>query len=510
MLNERSDHYVVAKCSPKEHVFPDYIRLQGLYDIGQQICAMTDVDELLHKIIALIGRSLDLERCLIAKYDPVQRKIIPLKHNISELPQTFSHWPVSRSVVQEVLRTGEAILADDILMNQKLHANSDTLQTKDIKSIICTPLKVGGSYTGVLYVDSSLKKSFSEDDLKFLTALSSYINLALINAEKIAMEKRKRKQLEKRYTKMKNLLIQNNIVGSSKGLRDAFDKLERAACSDVSILLLGERGTGKELFARAAHRLSDSALDTMISLNVAAIPKSIVESELFGYEKDTFTGANTSKPGLIEEANGGTLFLDEIGDMEMAVQSKLLRVLEHKKFRRLGGKEERRSDFRIVCATNRDLKQLTASGKFRADLYDRISDIPIKIPALCDRKDDIPELLDHFLQSLSSEKTFAREAVDYLTTLPWEGNVRQLFKVVKRADVLCENHIIEYKDIGKLIDDNERPCPAAEGVFPTLKQLEKEYIEKALKLTRNVNKAAQLLGIGRSTLFKKKNEYGLK
>lgn len=305
------------------------------------------------------------------------------------------------------------------------------------------------------------------------------------------------------------------IVGKSAGMKSVFDLVGRVAQVTANVLITGESGTGKEMVARAIHENGPRARKPFVAINCTAIPETLLESELFGHAKGSFTGAIQRKRGLFEEAEGGTLFLDEIGDMNVQLQSKLLRVIQEKKVRAVGDNAVKDVDVRIVAATHKDLKAAIKDGRFREDLYYRLSVIPIVIPPLRHRKEDIPLLAEHFLKKYSATNNlkvtgFTKRAMNKLVGLRWDGNVRELENVVERAVVLAS---------GSLIDENEIPTSeaasgeeffgSATGDFPTLEQLEKRYIQTVLEKTgRKKDKTAQILGINRRTLYRKEREYG--
>jgi two-component system response regulator HydG len=305
------------------------------------------------------------------------------------------------------------------------------------------------------------------------------------------------------------------LIGKSAGMKSVFDLVGRVSQVTANVFITGESGTGKEMVARAIHESGPRAQKPFVAINCTAIPETLLESELFGHAKGSFTGAIQRKRGLFEEAQGGTLFLDEIGDMNVALQSKLLRVIQEKKVRAVGENMARDVDVRIIAATHKDLKAAIRDGRFREDLFYRLSVIPIVIPPLRQRPDDIPLLADHFLKKYAATnnvkvKGFTKRATAKLSKMRWEGNVRELENLIERATVLCA---------GALIDEADIPTPetataeqffaSATGDFPTIEQLERRYMEVVLEKTAGrKDKAAQILGINRRTLYRKEREYG--
>jgi two-component system, NtrC family, response regulator HydG len=305
------------------------------------------------------------------------------------------------------------------------------------------------------------------------------------------------------------------VVGKSPSMKEVFDLVGRVAQATANVLITGESGTGKEMVARAIHESGPRAGRAFVAINCTAIPETLLESELFGHAKGAFTGAVQRKRGLFEEAEGGTLFLDEIGDMNVHLQSKILRVIQEKRVRAVGENADRTVDVRIIAATHKDLRAAMKEGRFREDLFYRLSVIPVVIPPLRQRKEDIPLLAEHFLRkyaatNASSARGFTKRAMTKLIGMKWEGNVRELENIVERAVVLAA---------GPLIDEADLPAPesqnpesffhAATGDFPTLDQFERRYIELVMEKTGGRrDRAAQILGVNRRTLHRKGVEYG--
>jgi DNA-binding NtrC family response regulator len=323
------------------------------------------------------------------------------------------------------------------------------------------------------------------------------------------------------------------IIGTSTGITDLYAILERVADTPTTVLITGESGTGKELVARALHDHSSRKDKPFIKVNCAAIPKELIESELFGYERGAFTGAVSSKPGRFELANGGTLFLDEIGEIPVEMQVKLLRALQESEFERVGGIKTIRVDVRLVAATNRDLKKLIAGGTFREDLYYRLNVVPIRLPALRERAVDIPLLVEHFLRRFNERLKkhvigAAPEALDVLASYPWPGNIRELENVVERAVLFCDTENVRADDLppevrgslaptqAPITDADLQAALASEGglkehVKVAMNRLERELVGRALAQTNgNVTHAARLLKISRKGLQLKMKELGLR
>ena len=314
----------------------------------------------------------------------------------------------------------------------------------------------------------------------------------------------------------------HQIIGRSRAIRDVLTMVERAAPSKSTVLISGESGTGKELVARAIHVSSPRKDGPFVSVNCMALNPGVLESELFGHEKGSFTGAVAMRRGRFEQADGGTLFLDEIGELTPDLQVKLLRVLQERRFERVGGGEEIEVDIRVVAASNKDLLHLVESGHFREDLYYRLNVVQIPLPPLRERREDIPLLVAHFMEVIATDngtspKVFSTEALNDLTGYEWPGNIRQLQNVVERCMVLVQGQTIDVDNLPPEIRDEEAQFKSAVDLLPvqidlsdTLEKIEAALIRRALARAELVQvKAAELLGISKSLLQYKLKKYGI-
>lgn len=310
----------------------------------------------------------------------------------------------------------------------------------------------------------------------------------------------------------------DSIVGHSKAMKNVINLIRKVSTSPVTVLILGESGTGKELIARAIHYNSPRATKPFTAINCAAIPENLIESELFGYEPGAFTGATARKKGLFEATNGGTLFLDEIGDLPPLTQSKILRVLQEKEIRRLGGRDAIKVDVRIIAATNKDLEKEMKEGRFREDLYYRLRVVTVELPPLRQRKEDIPALVNHFIEKYNNEfgkrvKGIDSLAMKALSEYSWPGNIRQLESVIERAVLMCDSDTIKIEEI-----KTELKIPMASGILDfdlpeegiNFENLEKELLKKAMAKANNVAaRAARLLGMSYKTFWYRWEKFGL-
>ncbi len=337
--------------------------------------------------------------------------------------------------------------------------------------------------------------------------------------EQIFMKKR----LEILERKVRGEYKFEGMVAQSIGMLNVFHMIKQIAPYSTNVLITGETGTGKEMVAHAIHNLSPRKNKPFVVINCAGLVESLLESELFGHVKGSFTGAVRDKSGLFEIANEGTIFLDEIGELPLSLQAKLLRVLEYREIQRIGDTKIRKVDVRIIAATNVDLKAMVEAERYRKDLFFRLNSFCINIPPLRERKEDIPLLCQHFISQLNNElkkdiKGMNQEVIDLFMELPWEGNVRELRNVVERSYIMAKDEFIsiddipsEYKNINfkatnKLLDEPDE----LEETPTTLAELEKRYIAKVLKLTSgNRSKAAKILGLSRRSLYRKLKRYGI-
>ncbi|WP_448820502.1 sigma 54-interacting transcriptional regulator [Cetobacterium sp.] len=347
------------------------------------------------------------------------------------------------------------------------------------------------------------------------------IMIPALRSLEIVKEKRKLEE------KLSDTEDENEIIGQSARIKEVKNLIDKVAESDLTVLITGENGVGKELIAKEIFKKSDRRKENYITISCASLPEDLIERELFGYERGAFLGATTSKKGILEEADGGTVFLDEISAMDLKAQSKVLRVIEYGEFRRVGGNKSRRVDVRFIVSTNKDLKEETEKGKFRKDLYHRLTAFPIEVAPLRDRKDDIPMLANYFLNKIVKDlrreiPVISGDAMKYLMEYSYPGNIRELKNMIERMVILCNDRSIDVEDLPleiKMKSDTVENKTVI-GVGPlknileqeiyALDEVEKVVIAMALQKTRwNKQETSKLLGIGRTTLYEKIRKYGL-
>ena len=347
------------------------------------------------------------------------------------------------------------------------------------------------------------------------------LSTALRNATEVSNLKSEVFELQ---DKLRRSELFSDIVGESDKVKEVFELVSRVLETDINVIIIGESGTGKELVARALHKGSKRQDAPFVAVNCSAITTELADSLLFGHKKGSFTGATEDRAGFFEQADNGTIFLDEIGDMELEIQAKVLRILEEKKVRRVGEKEEKKIDFRVIAATNRDLSQAVAENNFRKDLYFRLEEYPLYLPPLRERKDDIPLLAQHFLQEFCDSnkiksKKFNKEAIQKLINYSWPGNIRELKNVVRRSAVRTTESIVDQIVFSRIeeettistatVNNQSRYNQSSEAGLSSLDKMEKEAIERAFTLSdKNAAEAAKLLGISRATMYRKLKKLG--
>ncbi len=413
---------------------------------------------------------------------------------------------ISLAIPQQVFSTGRAIYLLDT-ESQKEPLLEQSVSVYHLRTVMCAPLRVGDRTLGVLYVDSHAKtREYSATDLVLFESVANHLALAMENL-RAGQDAKKRAEERRAALERENALLRGalekrkHLIGECAGMKALYETVNKVAPTDATVLLLGESGTGKEAIAHVLHDLSPRSHKPFVVIDCAAIPETLLESELFGYEKGAFTGAGATKPGKMEVAHGGSLLLDEIAELTPALQVKLLRALEQKTLARVGGTDPIQVDVRLIAATNRNLEELVRQARFRQDLYFRLKVVTVTLPPLRDRGDDILLLADFFLAEANasngrSAKGFTEDARAALNAHPWEGNIRELKHRIEQAVILSNNLYISTEDLY---------LTGEAGLYRTLEEardlFEKSYIVKALaRNSHNVTHTAKALGISRQHL----------
>jgi len=495
--------------------------LEVLNEIAQLISdSRGNIINALEKSLATLTHQLHLENSAIYKLEDEELNIY-VAPNFNRQQKLISSYRLGEGATGLAAQTKEPIVVENIhndllFLNKSGNKNSETL------SYVAVPMVVEDEVIGVLAVNLTKQTLIDfEQTIEILTITSSLFGQS-INSHMIVEREKERLNELKQYYKMEwDAKVHNfgDFVGNSPKMKQVFQVVERIAQSNVTILVRGETGTGKELVAAAVHKRSKRSDEPFVKLNCAAISDTLLESELFGHEKGAFTDAKEMRKGRFELANGGTLFLDEIGDISSSAQVKLLRVLQEREFERVGGTKTIKVNVRLVAATNRDLEAMVKSGEFREDLYYRLNVIPINLPPLRERGDDIELLVNFFLErSIKNHKkrvVISKEAMDILTQYPWPGNVRELENTIERIVLMGSEDGVSASDMQLLlpalkqqetlnISSNNTPI---EG---TLEEIEKEAIIQALNQCEGSSKeAAELLGITLRQIGYKVKKYGI-
>jgi transcriptional regulator with GAF, ATPase, and Fis domain len=410
---------------------------------------------------------------------------------------------VSRTVVQRIRRDGVGLVVSDVSGDVTL-AHVQTLAELHVHSVLCVPLLVSGKVVGAIYLDSkSATRHFDEGHLQVMTAVAGIASLALDNV-------RHWEQLQQENQLLRaEVNLEHDMLGASQRMREVFEFIRRVAPTDSTVLIEGESGTGKEMVARAIHRNSSRADRPFVAINCAAIAETLLESELFGHEKGAFTGAVSQKKGKMEAADGGTLFLDEVSELAPSLQAKLLRVLQEREFERVGGIRPLKLDIRVIAATNRLLREEVQNGTFRKDLYYRLNVVTITMPALRDRREDIPLLADHFIAKASRKckarmRPLSAEARACLIAYDWPGNVRELENAIERALVLGSTESILADDLPEAVLEAGSPLTVSTAKYlGTIKDTKRQLILQALQQANGgYIEAAKALGMHPNSLLR--------
>jgi Nif-specific regulatory protein len=460
-----------------------------LVQISKLLNSASHKENLIEKSLDLVVEVIRADRGVFVRHDTDTKafEIIAARkinqESISDLGK------FSSGILQQVITKRESCLYHDVMSDPNI-SQFESVQRQQIKSILGVPVFYKNKIWGVILADSQTnRREFTNENLLFLQFFSNLISLSLDNIlhlEELADEN------EVLRNQLQTTQPIPNMIGSSKAMSSVSRLIHKVAPSDATVLILGESGTGKDLAAKAIHRLSLRSKQPYLAQFCGSIPDSLLESELFGYKRGAFTGANSDKKGLFEVSSGGTFFLDEIADISMALQAKLLRVIENQEIIPLGDTRVRRVDVRLIAATNKDLRQLSKEGKFREDLFYRLNVFPVFIPPLRERREDIPALAEHFVSKYAKrEVKIEKNALVALEKYDWPGNVRQLENIIQRALILIEEDKIQLDHI--ILEEQDETVECREG---TLKEIETLILRNRLKnFNGNRTLTAQSLGV---------------
>jgi Nif-specific regulatory protein len=531
--------------APSVNEAPDTARLRLLYDLGRTFAAHIELEDLLPLVTSKCREALDAEGVSVLLLD-TEKDELYFPYVAEEKPEVAARlvglrFPADRGIAGAALQSGRSIRVDDAQSDFRFYGGVDRHTGATTRALLAVPLVAPQGKIGVLQaVNRRGGGTFSDADLAFLEALAASVAVAIENARLYSQVKESEERLRTQVGALRRDLAQRDrfreIIGTSAAMIEVFRLMESAAASPIAVAIEGETGTGKELVARGIHEASLRAEGPFLAINCAAVPETLLESELFGHRRGAFTGAVQDHRGLFEAAAGGTVLLDEIGEMPVAMQAKLLRVLQEGEVVPLGDTRPRKIDVRVISATNRELSAEIAARRFREDLYYRLTAFPIRIPPLRERREDIPLLADHFLASSADRhrkwiRGIDPAALDLLTRFDWPGNVRELSNEMERAVALTRND--EAVGVAQLSPKVRGNSAVSESTAPTRENprtvdasapnetvqplrearaaFEVRYLSEALKRHGgNVSQTARALGISRVMLQKKMKAFSLR
>ncbi|MGD0999467.1 MAG: sigma 54-interacting transcriptional regulator [Candidatus Brocadiia bacterium] len=495
--------------------------LSLLFEISQTLDGTIDIRAAVHPVLDAMARHMGMLRGTLTLLNRGTGELyIEAAHGLTASQRKRGIYRRGEGVTGKVVETGRAAIVPRIsqepLFLNRTGARS-RLQKQDI-SFICVPIKLGNETIGALSADRLFSEAVTcDEDVRLLSIIASMIAQA-VRLRQAALEEQQRllEENQRLQEELKDRFRPSNIIGNSSAMQAVYDLIANVAKSDTTVLIRGESGVGKELVAHAIHYNSRRAAKAFIKVNCAALPETLIESELFGHEKGAFTGAIYQRKGRFELAAGGTIFLDEVGDFSPSTQIKLLRVLQEKEFERVGGTGTIKTDVRIIAATNRDVENLIAEGNFRQDLYYRLNVFTIHVPPLRDRKTDLPLLVDFFVEKYSrlNHKGIQRistPAIDMLMSYHWPGNVRELENCIERAVLVSNDQVIHGHHLPPTLQTAEATGTAHQGSLQeALDELERELIFDALKSSRgNMAKAARSLGLSERLMGLRVRKHGI-
>jgi transcriptional regulator with GAF, ATPase, and Fis domain len=471
--------------------------LERLVALSDELMRDTAPNRLFVNLLRGLVELTNAEKGFVIVFQDGQRHLAA-SHNIAD--ERLDITKVSDSIIDQVVEHLQPVIVSDAVHDSRFGKSKSVVDLK-LSSVMCVPLIYRNDLLGVIYLgNDSVADLFTERDLTLLKIYSSQAALIIHHALQLNQLRLDNTNLRDRL----NAASQGQIIGSCPPMKAVFKVVRRVAPTDVSVLVLGETGTGKELVAKEIHNLSPRRTKSFIAINCGAIPENLLESELFGHKKGSFTGAVTDKVGKVEAANGGTLFLDEIGEMPMNLQVKLLRVLQERVIERVGDLQPRPVDIRVVAATNKNPEEEIAAGHFREDLFYRLNEITVLLPPLRERGEDIEVLAQYFInkyrdQYNAKSRGFTNQAVLAMKQYFWPGNVRELENRVKKAVIMSDRALLNPEDLALVADDKRH----VKQLNDAAEEFKLEYIKKVLDLN-NWNKAqtARDLGVDARTIFR--------
>jgi Nif-specific regulatory protein len=495
--------------------------VQLLGDMAKVFAESLDLEQTFKAILKSLDTHLKLQRGTITLLEAETETIkIKVAHGLSEESKQLGSYKIGEGITGTVVQTGKEIVVPDISKDSRfLHKTRarKEIQGKQV-AFYCVPIKLEGSTIGALSVDKHVQKNDDVDaNLNLLNIIATMVAQAVKLNKLVESDRRQLSEENLRLRQeLKSHFNIDNMVGTSNAMKQVYRLIEQVADSTATVLIRGESGTGKDLVAHAIHYNSSRATKPFVKVNCTALPETLLESELFGHEKGSFTGATERKIGRFERANGGTIFLDEIGDFSINLQVKLLRIIQFREFERVGGTETLKANVRIIVATNKNLEEQIKERLFREDLYYRINVFPIFLPPLRERKDDIMLLADYFLEKLSKENNkritrISTPAIEMLTSYHWPGNIRELENCVERAILLCNEEVIRSEHLPPSLQMIKKgDTSQGRSLTEIIENKEKELIIDSLKKFGGQQRnAAKELGLTERILGYKIKKYGI-
>lgn len=492
-----------------------------LYEISVALNAHLDLRKSLYRVLDILSNSMNMVRGTITILDPFKNEInIEVAHGISKRAVENVKYKIGEGITGKVFQTGKTLTIPKI-SKEPLFLDRTASRRKKPKqemSFICAPIKKGNQVIGAFSVDKPYDETYDlKNGEKLMSVIATMLARHVINLETIRLEKDKLREENKRLRgELEQKYSVTDIIGTSNKMREVFQMISQVSRSNATVLIRGESGTGKELVANSIHYNSLRSKSPFVKINCAALPANLIESELFGHEKGSFTGAINQKMGKFELAHKGTIFLDEIGAVDLNVQVRLLRVLQEREFERVGGHKTIKCDVRVIAATNKNLEESVEDGSFRGDLYYRLNVFPIYMPPLRERKTDVLLLADFFLEKYARDnnkniKRLSTPAIDMMMEYHWPGNVRELENCIERAVLLCDEGVIHSYNLPPTLQTGkETDTVPAQSLEDAVTKLEREMIIDALKNTRgNISRASELLQTTVRKFAYKAKQYGV-
>jgi transcriptional regulator with GAF, ATPase, and Fis domain len=492
------DDAPVAEVDAAETI-ADLDAYQKLYDFSARLMEKHDLTELLNELMDSVIEITNADKGFLILMEGTDLDV-KVARNLKRENIADAVSQLSDSIIAKVVETRRPVIISDAMNDAEFQSSMSVIKLK-LTSVICVPLQEKGKLIGLIYVgNDSIVDLFQDDMMRVLTMFAAQASLIVANAMSMNELKVDNQQLSRQLEELRF----GDIVGTSRPMQEVFRKVEKVAATDISVLITGETGTGKELIAREIHRRSPRKEKPFITINCGAIPENLLESELFGHVKGAFTGAVAHKAGKFQAADGGTLFLDEIGEMPLNLQVKILRAIQERIVVRVGDTRPESVDIRILAATNRELEEEIRGGRFREDLYYRLNVVNLHLPPLRDRGDDIPVIARYLLSRYSKEydtrvKGFSPNAAVAIRKYDWPGNIRELENRLKKAIVLAEGNLLGPEDLG-LSGDN---LPSILPLAAAKEKFQRDYINEVLALNNgNRTKTARDLGVDPRTIFR--------